>query len=78
MASKCLYYHLEPQPQPHGIWAHGNTGSLTHWERPGIEPLFSWILVGFVNYRAMKETSSIITSVFHFVQLKIITIIYRP
>ena len=24
---------------------HGNTGSLTHWVRPGIEPTSSWILV---------------------------------
>ena len=23
---------------------HSNTGSLTHWERPGIEPVSSWIL----------------------------------
>ena len=39
-----------------GIWAtsatyttaHGNTGSLTHWARPGVEPPTSWFLVGFV------------------------------
>ena len=37
---------LTPQLQPRRIWAisvthttaHGNTGSLTHWMRPGIEP----------------------------------------
>ena len=29
--------------------AHGNTGSLTHCVRPGIEPATSWILVGFVS-----------------------------
>ena len=37
---------LKPQPQQRGIWAssvnyttaHGNTGSLTHWLRPGIKP----------------------------------------
>ena len=28
---------------------HGNTGSLTHWMRPGIEPEVSWVLVGFVS-----------------------------
>ena len=28
--------------------AHGNTGSFTHWARPGIEPTTSWFLVGFV------------------------------
>lgn len=41
-----------PQPQEHGIWvvsvtyttAHGNTGSLPHWARPGTEPTSSWIL----------------------------------
>ena len=26
-----------------------NTWSLTHWSRPGIEPEYSWILVGFVT-----------------------------
>ena len=44
-------------PQQHGIQAtsliytiaHGNTGSLTHWVRPGIKPASSWILVGFVS-----------------------------
>ena len=30
--------------------AHGNTGSLTQWTRPGIEPATSWFLVGFVNH----------------------------
>ena len=24
--------------------AHGNTGSLTHWARPGIKPVSSWII----------------------------------
>ena len=46
-----------PEPQPHGIramsvtytTAHDNAGSLTHWARPGIEPMSSWILVGFVT-----------------------------
>ena len=33
--------------QPYTI-APGNTGSLTHRERPGIEPTSSWILVGFI------------------------------
>ena len=28
--------------------AYSNTGSLTHWARPGIEPTTSWILVGFL------------------------------
>ena len=29
--------------------AKGNTGSLTHWARPRIEPTSSWILVGFIS-----------------------------
>ena len=29
--------------------AHSNSGSLTHWSRPGIEPAASWFLVGFVS-----------------------------
>ena len=29
--------------------AHGNTRSLTHWARPGIEPTSSWILVRFIT-----------------------------
>ena len=36
--------------------AHSNTGSLTHWAKPGILPASSWILVGFVNRWAMKGT----------------------
>ena len=28
---------------------HGNTGCLTHWARPGIEPSTSWFLVGFIS-----------------------------
>ena len=43
-----------PQPQQCEIQAlsatytsaHGNSRSLTHWARPGIEPTSSWILVG--------------------------------
>ena len=35
---------------------HSNTGSLTYWVRPGIELASSWILVGFINHRAMTGT----------------------
>ena len=53
-----------PQPQQHGVWAatatyttaHSNTGCLTHWVVPGIEPASSWILVGFVNHWATVGT----------------------
>ena len=45
------------QPQQHRIWAssvtyttaQANTGSLTHWARPGMEPVSSWLLVRFTN-----------------------------
>ena len=43
------------------ITAQGNTGSLTHWARPGIEPGISWFLVGFVNYWAMMGTPRLCT-----------------
>ena len=33
----------------------GNTGYLTHWARPGIEPMSSWILVGFVSTAPRRE-----------------------
>ena len=53
-----------PQLQQHQIWAvsetyttaHGNTGSLTHWEGPRIKSASSWLLVGFVNHYAMMGT----------------------
>ena len=46
-----------PTPQHHGTRAasstytiaQGNTGSLTHWVRPGMEPASSWLLVSFVS-----------------------------
>ena len=52
-----------PQPQQCQIWAvsvtyptaHGNTGSLTHWVRPGIEPATSWFPVGFVSAVPRQE-----------------------
>ena len=35
--------------------AHGNTGSLTHCARPGIEPASSWMLVRFVSTESQQE-----------------------
>ena len=35
--------------------AHGNTGSLTRWGRPGIEPTSSWILVRLVTTEPLWE-----------------------
>ena len=48
---------LQTQPQQCQIWAssatytsaHGNARSLTHWARPGIEPVPSRILVRFIS-----------------------------
>ena len=55
-----LELQLEPTPQPQQcqIWAAswGNTRSLTHWERPGIEPASSWILVRFLTHWASMGT----------------------
>ena len=35
--------------------AHGNAGSLTHWEGPGLEPKPSCILVRFVTTEPLQE-----------------------
>ena len=50
-------YTTAPQPQQCRIWAvsvaystaHSNTGALTHWAGPGMEPESSWILVEFIT-----------------------------
>ena len=36
-------------------YSHSNTGSLTHWSRPGIKPSTSWFLVGFVSAEPWQE-----------------------
>ena len=48
--------------------AQGNTGSLTQWARPGVKPISSWFLVGFINYWAMKGTprNLYLDTAFHF------------
>ena len=43
--------------------AHGNTRSLTHWARPGIEPATSWFLVGVINHWATMRTPTYTVSV---------------
>ena len=35
--------------------AHGKAGSLTHWSRPGIEPVSSWMLFRFVSTELQQE-----------------------
>ena len=55
-----------PQPQQHTIQAacvtyttaHGNTGSLNPWVRPGIEAATSWFPVGFVSTAPWQELPS--------------------
>ena len=42
--------------------AHGNTGSFTHWARPGIEPVFSWMLVRFISAEPRWELQLIVFS----------------
>ena len=49
--------------------AHGNTGSFTHWARPGMEPATSWFLVGFVNHCAMTGTPQLANLEVHLKQL---------
>ena len=39
--------------------SNSNTGSLTHWARPGIKPTSSWILVRFINHWATMGTASL-------------------
>ena len=66
-----------PQPQQRGFWAtsatyttaHGNTGSFTHWARPGIEPMFSWMLVAFVNHWATIEIFLILYLMISWIQI---------
>ena len=60
----CSHWPM-PQPQPRQlgiqaesmsyILAHGNTGSLTHGARPGIEPVSSWMSVRFVSTESRWE-----------------------
>jgi len=35
--------------------AHGNARSLTHWVRPGIKPMSSWTLIGFIITEPWQE-----------------------
>ena len=35
--------------------SHSNTGSLTHWARPGIEPTSSWILLSLLTTEPWRE-----------------------
>ena len=43
------------QDPSHVAEAHRNTGSLNHWAKPGMEPVSSRILVGFVTAELQQE-----------------------
>ena len=45
--------------------AHGNTRSLTHWARPGMEPATSSFLVGLVNHWAATGTPHLLFKCHH-------------
>ena len=44
--------------------AHGNARTLTHWVRPGIKPMSSWTLVGFVTSELQWEPPHLIFSTY--------------
>ena len=50
------YNTWDPSHICHLHYSSCNSGSLTPWVGPGIEPTSSWILVGFVNHWAMMGT----------------------
>ena len=52
--------------------SHGNTGPLAHWARPGIEPITSWFLVGFVSAapRPELEKGLLLLSIFYIPSLR--------
>ena len=58
IAAGLHHSHSNVGSEPH-LWhtpqAHSNTGSLTHWTRPGIEPATSWFLVRFVSTVPRRE-----------------------
>ena len=70
------------QPQQHMVQAasvtyiiaHSNAGPLTHWASPGIKPMSSWILIGFINHWAMVGTS-ITNSLAPFLKLSIFSLL---
>ena len=57
VAAGLYHSHSNARSEP-PLWpttAHGNTGSLTHWEGPGIETTSSWILAGFITAEPQWE-----------------------
>ena len=66
-----------PQPQERWIWAvsatytiaHGSTGSVTLWSKPGIEPVSSWILVGFITAESQWQLWNVYIFIYLFIYL---------
>ena len=62
-SSRSYSWWPTPQPQQRRIQvesvtyttSHGDTGSLTRWARPRIEPTTWWFLVGFVSAAPWQE-----------------------
>ena len=52
----------KPRLRPTYTTAHGNVGSLTHWARPAIEPISSWIQIGFLTTVPRRELPTFFTS----------------
>lgn len=60
-------YSFWPMPQPQqpriqatsAIYtaAHSNDGSLSHWSRPGLEPMSSWILERFITDELQRNSN---------------------
>ena len=49
-ASLCpSHSNLGSEPHLRPTTAHDNAGFLTHWSRPGTEPVSSWILISFIT-----------------------------
>ena len=56
VAAGLHHSHAGSEPRLTSSTAHSSARSFTHCARPGIEPLSSWLLVGFVNQRATPGT----------------------
>ena len=55
-----LHSHMQCQIRATSVVyviAHGNSESITHWARPGVEPAYSWILVSFLTSESQRNTS---------------------
>ena len=86
-ARGCIGYRCWPTPQLQQleIWdmsvtyttAHCNAGCFTHWERPGMEPASSWILVGFITTEPQQELHITLFNLKHFPQTLYIPLSFR-